>query len=103
MFYYLLHNVVWLANMGAIYRHLIENTLGWRDIKDAFSLLSNVTESARTTIRVIQIRRKIEETEKKLEKATQAEVPALAAKWISQRSKHRLCWLSVVSAVLRII
>ena len=52
MFYYLLHNIVWLANMGAIYRHLIENTLGWRDIKDSFSLLSNVTESVKTMLRL---------------------------------------------------
>ena len=52
MFYYLAHNIVWIANMGAIYRHLIENTLGWRDIKDMFSLLSNVTETLKTFIKL---------------------------------------------------
>ena len=62
MFYYFFHNIVWIANMGAIYKHLIHNTLGWRDIKDTFSMLSNVTFCTKTYIKLTQVRAKMNET-----------------------------------------
>ena len=52
MFYYLFDNIVWMANMGAIYKQLIENTLGWKDVRNAFSLIKNVCESLTNIIKL---------------------------------------------------
>ena len=108
MFYYFFHNVVWVANMGVIYRHAIEDTLGWRDLKDSFSLLSNITESIKSYIKLSQIQKKVNETMKKLDKlseqnASRSELQATLVKLLTNRAKRRQCWLSVISSCFRII
>ena len=51
-FYYLFDNIVWIADMGAIWEEIIENFINWRNVKDMFSLLKNVCESLKSVINV---------------------------------------------------
>ena len=66
MFYYLFDNLVWMANMGAIMQQLIQDTLAWRDVRNAFSLIKTVCESLTGVIKLHQSRCKVIEIEKKL-------------------------------------
>jgi len=67
MFYYLFDNIVWIANMGAIKKDLIENVLGWRAIKDTFALIKNVCLSTKGVIKLTQSLEKVSELEGKLD------------------------------------
>jgi hypothetical protein len=52
IFYYLLNNIVWIANMGALNQDIIENFLGWRYIKDIYSLIKVSCESIKSFIKL---------------------------------------------------
>lgn len=52
MFYYLFDNLVWIANMGAIYKYLINEKMQWKDVRNGFSLIKNVCESLKSIIRL---------------------------------------------------
>jgi len=52
MFYYFFDNMVWIANMGAIHKDIIENKLGWRNIKDTFSLIKNFCYSLKSLVKL---------------------------------------------------
>ena len=66
MFYYLFDNIVWIANMGAIHRDIIENVLGWRAVKDMFALIKNVCLSTKGIIKLYQSNIKVSELSIKL-------------------------------------
>ena len=52
MFYYLLDNLVWIANMGAINKDMINKKLKWKTVKDFFALLKTVCESSKSIIKL---------------------------------------------------
>jgi hypothetical protein len=54
IFYNFFDNMVWIANMGAMYKHLIKKTLKWRDVKDLFSFIKNICGSIRSLIKFNQ-------------------------------------------------
>ena len=66
MFYYLFDNLVWMANMGAIYKQLIENTLAWRDVRNAFSFIKTVCETLTGVIKLHQSRCRVLDIEQRL-------------------------------------
>ena len=51
VFYYMFDNMVWISHMGAINKDIIENKLGWRQVKDLFAFLKNVCESSKSLIK----------------------------------------------------
>jgi len=59
MFYYLFDNIVWIANMGAIHRDIIENKLGWRTVKDMFAYIKNICLSTKGIIKLYQSNLKV--------------------------------------------
>ena len=66
MFYYMFDNIVWIADMGAIRREIIENRVNWRNVKDAFSLLKNICESLKNIIKLKTNQTKEREIKEKL-------------------------------------
>ena len=45
-------NIVWIADMGAIRKEIIENVVNWRNVKDSFSLLKNICETLKSLIKL---------------------------------------------------
>ena len=110
IFYYLLDNIVWIANMGAIKRQIIENQLGWRQVKDMFALLKNVCESLKNLIKLDmsmnklrQIERQIEQVDKEQRIGDSDQAGQMVFKLIIQKHTRRSCFISVFSSFLSII
>lgn len=64
MFYYLFDNIVWVANMGALNKEI--QKMGWRQIKDTYSLIKVTSESLRNLLKLNISIRKQAKIEKQL-------------------------------------
>ena len=66
MFYYMFDNIVWIADMGAIRKEIVENVINWRNVKDGFSLLKNICMSVKSLLKLMINLAKERECKKKL-------------------------------------
>lgn len=96
MFYYMFDNIVWIADMGAIRKEIVENVVNWRNVKDSFSLMKNLCESIKSFIKLNMNLGKEREIKEKLysnegEISKDDRVIDLTMKLILQRKKRRTC------------
>lgn len=52
VFYYVLNNVVWVANMGALPKDVTESYFNWRQTKDVYSLIKTTCESIKSILKL---------------------------------------------------
>lgn len=71
IFYYLFDNFVWIADMGAIRKEIIESVINYRNVKDMFSLLKNSCETLKSLINANISFTKQRQLDQKFEKTNQ--------------------------------